>query len=172
MRLLVASMLATTAMAASATAQVFYPQPAATGVLPSYQTTDNLDVTVGVEAFATNWGDGYSGVSYGADVEFELSPSLSIELDGKRLDTNLGSAYEYGAGLNLHGTRGELYAAINSVTTQPNGLASRDKTWVEVGGEYIVSENLKFGFEASTTLDGAIVPYEGIYTTNALNQYR
>ena len=172
MRLLVASMIAMTALAASANAQVFYPQPAATGVLPSYEAADNLDVTLEVEAFTTNWGDGFSGVAYGAEVELDLSPSISLELDGTLLETNLGSAYEYGAGLNIHGTQGELYAAINSVTAQPNGLASRDKTWVEVGGEYNVNNNLTIGFEASTTIDGALVPYESIYTTNALNQYR
>ena len=93
-------------------------------------------------------------------------------LDGKKLDTNLGTAYEYGAGINIHGPRGELYASINSLTAQPDGLAPRDKTWVDVGGEYAVNDNFRIGFEASTTIDGAVVPYESIYAPKALHQYR
>ena len=177
MRSVVIVAIAVFAMTGSAGAQVFYPQPA---VVPSfgpafdteYETADNLDVTLEVEAFTTNWGEGYSGVSYGVAAELDLSPSLSLELDGKRVDTTLGSAYEYGAGLNIHGRQGELYAAINSVAMQPDGLVARDQTWIEVGSEYMVNNNLTFGFEASTTLDGAVVPYDSIYTPNALNQYR
>lgn len=173
MRVLLALLVITTGFAGAAGAQVFYPQP--TQILPytpSYQTADNLDLTVEVEGFTTNWGEGYSGLSYGVDAEIDLSPSISLEFDAKRLDTNLGTAYEYGAGVNVHGSRGELYAAISSLTAQPDGLAPRDTTWVDVGGEYIVNDNLRIGFEASTTLDGAVVPYDAIYAPNALHQYR
>ena len=176
MRVFVASVALLCSLAASAGAQVFYPQPLVPapiyGAAPSYGTADNLDVTVEVEGFTTIWGEGFSGVSYGMGAELDLSPSISLELDAKRLDTNLGSAYEYGAGINVHGPQGELYAAINSIATRPDGMAMRDQTWVEVGGEFAVTDQLSFGFEASTTLDGALVPYDAIHTSNTLHQYR
>ena len=154
--------------ASSASAQVFFPQSAPAG----YPVEDNLDLTLEIEGFTTNWGEGYTGVSVGAGLELDLSPSVTLELDGKRLDTNLGSGYEYGAGLNIHGRRGEFYAAVNSVSLDGDLPDLTDSTTVEVGGEYIVNHNLRLGFEGSATFDGALIPHESIYGTNALNQYR
>jgi len=174
MRTLVISLISLSAAlaATNAGAQVFYPQAPAALPSPAYAAEDNLDLTLEIEGFTTNWGEGYSGVSYGAEADIDLSPSITLELEGKRLDTTIGSAFEYGAGLNVHGSRGELYASINSVTTNPNGLPIKDSTRFEVGGEYVVSDHLRVGFEASTTVEGALVPYEAIQGTNALNQYR
>jgi hypothetical protein len=172
MRLFLAFLVASFGFAGSASAQVFYPHLDQTRAYMPYDAADNLDLTFEVEGFTTNWGEGYSGISYGVDADLHLSPSVSLEFDGKKLDTNLGTAYEYGAGINIHGPRGELYASINSLTAQPDGLAPRDKTWVDVGGEYAVNDNFRIGFEASTTIDGAVVPYESIYAPKALHHYR
>ena len=60
--------------ASNATAQVFFPQSAPAG----YPVGDNLDLTLEIEGFTTNWGEGYTGVSVGAGLDLELSPSLTI----------------------------------------------------------------------------------------------
>lgn len=177
--LILTALTAATVLATGASAQVFYPAP--TAVLPAplvahapgYGLSDDgLDVTLEMEAFTTNWGEGYSGLSYGAGVDVDLSPNLVLELDASRLETTMGNAYEYGAGLNLHGDRGELYAAINGLTVSPDNFNDHDMTWVEVGGKVQLTNRLTLGFEASTSIDRAVVPYESIYSPNALNQYR
>lgn len=157
------------AFASPVSAQVFYPQYPSVPVSPM---PDNLDLSLEVEAFTTNWGEGFTGVSVGAELELDLSPSVTLELDGRRLDTNMGAGYTYGAGLNLHGPRGELYASINSIALDGDLPDLSDKTTLEMGGEYIVNRNLRVGFDGVATFAGALVPYESIYSTNALNQYR
>ena len=101
-------------MSGHAAAQVFYPQPEAVLIGPMPNVQDNLDMTVEFEAFTTNWGEGYTGVSVGTQADIALSPGLTLGLEGRRIDSNLGEAYEYGAGLTIHGEYGELYAAIDA----------------------------------------------------------
>ena len=159
-------------MSGHAAAQVFYPQPEAVLIGPMPNVQDNLDMTVEFEAFTTNWGEGYTGVSVGTQADIALSPGLTLGLEGRRIDSNLGEAYEYGAGLTIHGEYGELYAAINGVSAMGDLPDLESGTWVEVGGDFQLGRNLWLGFEASVQADSAVVPYEAIYGSGSSSVYR
>ena len=159
-------------MSGHAAAQVFYPQPEAVLIGPMPNVQDNLDMTVEFQAFTTNWGEGYTGVSVGTQADIALSPGLTLGLEGRRIDSNLGEAYEYGAGLTIHGEYGELYAAINGVSAMGDLPDLESGTWVEVGGDFQLGRNLRLGFEASVPVDSAVVPYEAIYGSGSSSVYR
>ena len=159
-------------MSGHAAAQVFYPQPEAVLIGPMPNVQDNLDMTVEFEAFTTNWGEGYTGVSVGTQADIALSPGLTLGLEGRRIDSNLGEAYEYGAGLTIHGEYGELYAAINGVSAMGDLPDLESGTWVEVGGDFQLGRNLWLGFESSVPVDSAVVPYEAIYGSGSSSVYR
>ena len=159
-------------MSGHAVAQVFYPQPEAVLIGPMPNVQDNLDMSVEFDAFTTNWGEGYTGVSVGTEADIALSPGLTLGLEGRRIDSNLGEAYEYGAGLTIHGEYGELYAAINGVSAMGDIPDLESGTWVEVGGDFQLGRNLWLGFEASVPVDSAVVPYEAIYGSGSSSVYR
>ena len=159
-------------MSGHAAAQVFYPQPEAVLIGPMPKVQDNLDMTVEFEAFTTNWGEGYTGVSVGTQADIAISPGLTLGLEGRRIDSNLGEAYEYGAGLTIHGEYGELYAAINGVSAMGDIPDLESGTWVEVGGDFQLGRNLWLGFEASVPVDSAVVLYEAIYGSGSSSVYR
>ena len=148
--------------AQTAAAQVFYPQA---GLAPAgaYGVEDNLDMTLEFEAFAgERSGKDYSGVSVGSTATIGLSDNVDLEISGRTINTSLGNAYEYGAGLNIHGPRGELYGKITSISAEEGIYEYRDGTRVDLGGEYQVNNNLRVGFDMSTTLDQPLLRYDEI----------
>ena len=159
-------------MSGHAAAQVFYPQSEPVLIGPVQSVQDNLEMSVEFEAFTTNWGEGYTGVSVGTEADIALSPGLTLGLEGRRIDSNLGEAYEYGAGLTIHSEYGELYAAINGVSAMGDIPDLESGTWVEVGGDFQLGRNLWLGFEASVPVDSAVVPYEAIYGSGSSSVYR
>ena len=158
-------------MSGHAAAQVFYPQPEAVLIGPMPNVQDNLDMTVEFEAFTTNWGEGYTGVSVGTQADIALSPGLTLGLEGRRIVQTLVKP-QYGAGLTIHGEYGELYAAINGVSAMGDLPDLKSGTWVEVGGDFQLGRNLWLGFEASVPVDSAVVPYEAVYGSGSSSVYR
>ena len=170
------AMILMATLAPLAHTQVFYPQaePVLMGPMPqgAMQMQDNLDMSVEVEAFTTNWGQGYTGIATGTRADIALSPALMLGLEGRHIDSNQGEAWEYGAGLTIQGQYGELYAAINGITASGDLPDLESGTWVEVGGDFEVVPNLRLGFEASVPVDNAVIPHEAIYGTRSGGIYR